>query len=324
MRMARRQRGFVAAVLLAAIVGIGASLAVDEPAVPTFAGYLAEPDAALIAFNPSAYDPRQPAARLTPLAEIAKDLAALRPAFDGLVLYAYEPQLTEAVVDRAADLGFRAVLLGIWDPRSPTEIEGVAAIVRCFGDRLALAVAIGNEGINDNRYTIDDLNAAAARLRAKLPEGVAVPVTTSEPWGDYGWPPLAGFGDFLSPNIHPALDRPALGPEAAAAWARARAEAVARTTGRPVLVKETGWPHGGGPGFTPEAQAAFWRAWLAAGRLARAGDPPVWVAYAAAFEAFDAPWKAAQFASGIEGHWGLLSLDRTPYPAFAAWVRHAP
>ncbi len=313
--------------MLAALVAATAlAISADRGPAPGFAAYLATTDAALIAFNPSAYDPRQPAARLTPLAEVVKDLAALRPAFDGLVLYAYEPHLTEAVVGAAADLGFRAVLLGVWDPRSSREIEGVAAIVRRFGDRLALAVAIGNEGINDNRYTIDDLNAAAARLRGLLPDGAAVPVTTSEPWGDYGWPPLAQFGDFLSPNIHPALDRPALPPEAAAAWARGRAEAVARTLGRPVLVKETGWPHGGGQGggpvFTPEAQAAFWRAWLAAGRFLRLDGTPVWVSYAAAFEAFDAPWKAAQFASGIEGHWGLLALDRTPYPAFAAWRHH--
>jgi exo-beta-1,3-glucanase (GH17 family) len=306
--------------LIAASVLLVRAAARSTP--PDFIAYLtttARGVPALVAFNPSAYAPGQDAPRLTPLSEIIKDLKALRPAFDGLVLYAYEPQLTEAVVGAAADLGFRAVLLGIWDPRSAVEIEGVAGIARRFADRLALAVVIGNEGINDNRYTLDDVVAAAEHLRHRLPAGAAIPMTTSEPWGDYGWPPLNRFGDFLSPNIHPALDRPALTPEAAAAWARARAKDVARVTGRSVLVKETGWPHAGGARFSPEAQAAFWAAWLAEARLAMVGDAPVWVSYAAAFEAFDAPWKAAAFASGIEGHWGLLGLDRTPYPAFALW-----
>lgn len=301
------------------MLGIAVALVAGKAVSQPFFAYLAEPDAALIAFNPSAFDPRQPAPRVPPPAEIIQDLAALRPAFNGLVLYAYEPQLTESVITAAAGAGFRAVLLGVWDPKSSTEIAGIAAILRHWQHRLALAVVLGNEGINDNRYTIEHLHAAAAWLRSLLPQDLSVPVTTSEPWADYGWPPLGQFGDFLAPNIHPALERPDLGPEAAAAWARARAVALARVTGRPVLVKETGWPNGGGPAFTPQAQAAFWRAWLAGGRYLRPHDAPIWVSYAAAFEAFDAPWKAAQYASGLEGHWGLLSPARTPYPALGVW-----
>lgn len=118
--------------------------------------------------------------------------------------------------------------------------DGVARLARQYGHRLALAVVIGNEGINDNRYDLADLRAAADDLTHRLAAGDHLPVTTSEPAGDYGWAPLRAFGDFLAPNIHPALDRHDLAPDAAAAWVRRKALAIGRAADRPVLVKETG------------------------------------------------------------------------------------
>ncbi len=318
----RMRVAFGVLALLSAMTGSLAAPLPNETAAP-FIAYLHGPAPALVAFNPSAYDPGQAEARVTPLAEIRADLRALRPVFDGLVLYAYEPSLTPSVVEAAVAEDFQAILLGIWNPRNPAEIDGAAALIRRHGAHIAFAVCIGNEGINDNRYAIEDVRAAADRLRSLLPPQSMVPVTTSEPWSDYGWPPLHTFGDFLAPNIHPVLDRPALPAAAAARWARQRAEALARTTGRPVLVKETGWPNGGAPGFTAEDQATFWRAWLETGRLVRLGEPPVWVSHAAAFEAFDAPWKAKALASAIEGRWGLLDRERRPYPALEVWRARA-
>ena len=277
---------------------------------------------AMIAYVPTGFDPRQPPAGPWPAERLRADLAALRPAFDGLVLYDYRPDVTPGVLEQAAALGYRAVLLGIWDPRSDGEIAGTAALIRRWGDRLALAVVIGNEGINDNRYQMADLERARDALRERLgPLGVTVPISTSEPAGDYGWPPLLAFGDFLAPNIHPAIDRAALAPEAAVAWVHGRAEAIARAAGRPVLVKETGLPNGGGEAFSPERQQAFWRAWLARGRLTRTGE--TFVSSAAAFEAFDAPWKSDELRSPLEGRWGLMSVERRPYPAFTAWLEAA-
>ena len=145
-----------------------------------------------------------------PADELQADLTALRPAFDGLILYGFDVALTPGIAEQAADLGYRAVLLGIWNPKSDAEVAGVADLVRRYRDRLALAVCIGNEGINDNRYTIEHLERARDRLSALA--GTGVSVTTSEPAGDYGWPPLRNFGDLLAPNIHPAIDREARAP----------------------------------------------------------------------------------------------------------------
>ena len=293
-----------------------------EPA-PFFA-YLERERPALIAFNPSRLDPRLPSVDAYPAEMLRADLVALRPAFDGLVLYDYRAQITPAIIEQAIALGYRAVLLGVWDPRSATELAGVADLVRRYGDRLAFAVCIGNEGINDNRYRMEDLAAARDGLRGLLEPGSRPPVTTTEPAGDYGWPPLRAFGDFMAPNIHPAIDQEGLGADAAVGWVRGRAEAIARAAGKPVLVKETGLPHGGSSRFTPERQQAFWAAWLARDRLEQAAQPAAFISYAAAFEAFDAPWKAAQLQTPMEGQWGLMSIERVPYPAFQAWASASP
>jgi exo-beta-1,3-glucanase (GH17 family) len=287
----------------------------------SFIAYLRSERPGLIAFNPSRFDPRLSQPRAHPEGDVRADLAALRPAFDGLVLYAFAADLTPRIVELAAALGYRAVLLGIWDPSSQGEIEGVADVVRRFNSRLALAVCIGNEGINDNRYDIDDLGRARDRLRALFGREQTLLVTTSEPAGDYGWPPLRAFGDFLAPNVHPAIDQETLAPDAAVAWVRERAEAIARVAGKPTLVKETGLPNGGSPAQTPERQRAFWSEWLARGRLTAVDQESAFVSFAAAFEAFDSPWKAAAQQNPMEGRWGLMTADRRPYPAFVAWIQ---
>jgi len=315
-----RRRDFLAAAAVAAM----APRPVRAAGSPSFLGYLQGDRPAMIAYVPTGFDPRRPPAAPWPADALRADLMALRPAFDGLVLYAFREDVTPGTLEQAADLGYRAVLLGIWEPNSEAEIAGTAALLRRWSDRLALAVVIGNEGINDARYRIEDLASARDRLRALAgATGAAVPVTTSEPAGDYGWPPLRAFGDFLAPNIHPAIDQQRLDPEAAVAWVRARADAIARTAGRPVLVKETGLPNGGGERHMPQRQRAFWAAWLAQGRITRIERPGTFVSFAAAFEAFDAPWKAEQLRDPVEGHWGLLTAGRQPYPAFAAWAEAA-
>ena len=311
------------AALLAGLVVAATPGATRAEAIYRFLDYVAHtsPPTSLVAYNPSGFDPRRPLpADGYPAGEIRADLAALRPGFDGLVLYAYQPKLTPAIVATAAELGYRAILLGIWDPKSPVERDGIVELVTRGDGRLAFAVAIGNEGINDNRYELADLSAAAADLARRLPSGVRLPVTTSEPAGDYGWVPLREFGDFLAPNIHPALDRGDLASAAAAMWVRRKAIAIARAGGKPVLVKETGIPHGGAPGLNPEGQRAFWAAYTRSGLIATTDRPGGTVSFAVAFEAFDAPWKTDVLGKPLESRWGLLAVDRAPYPAFGVWA----
>lgn len=290
--------------------------------------YLAAADASLIAYTPSRLDPRNPANQgQLPTSEIRADLEALRPHFDGLVLYGYHEACTPRIAALARDLQFRALLLAVWDPKSAAEVDGVGALANQFAGELACGVIVGNEGLTFGRYEEDDIRFAADRLRRTIPP--AVPITTSEPLSGYERDFVRSFGDFLAPNIHPVFDRPAFSAVEAAAWVRAEAARLARQSGKPVLVKETGFPHAGRhtgtPEYSPAQQREFWTAYLARGKRTTEDLPPeLWVFQGVAFEAFDLPWKAEASGLSIERSWGLFNQERLPYPAAEVFATSRP
>lgn len=284
---------------------------------PLFDYLTGKPAATMIAYTPAELDPRNPAnQRSLKTSSIRADLEALRPAFDGLILYGYHEACTPRILAVARDLKYRAVLLAIWDIKSADELDGVAELARLHDKDFALGVLVGNEGITFKRYEAEDLMIAARRLRAKLPKHV--PMGTSEPLVGYKHDFIRTFGDFLAPNIHPVFDKPDLNAVEAAGWARARALELARKTGKPVMLKETGFPHAGKPGYTPETQKQFWSAYTKPG-LVVTGEGQPWVFHGVAFEAFDLPWKSEASKLAIEKSWGLLSPKREAYPAFSVW-----
>ena len=272
-----------------------------------------------ICYTPAELDPRNAgnnAALKT--SSLTADLTALRPHFDGLILYGYHEACTPRILAVAKRLKYRAVFLGVWDPKSAAELDGVAALAKLHQDDFALGVIVGNEGITFNRYEFADLPIAAARLRKTLPAGV--PLTTSEPLVGYDSADVVGFGDLLLPNIHPVFDRSTLAPADAAKWVREQAVALAKKADRPVVVKETGFPHAGKPAYTPASQNEFWTAYLKPGTRTAVGEGgKTWAYFGAGFEAFDLPWKAEASGLPIEKSWGLFDTDRKPYPAAELW-----
>ena len=286
---------------------------------PLFAALTSDNAPTLVTYTPSQLDPRQEVnQRRLATSSIRSDLEALRPAFDGLVLYGYHEACTPRILAIAKDLKFRVILLAIWDPKSAAEVDGVAELTRIYEQDFALGILVGNEGITFKRYEAEDLTIAAARLRRKIP--ASVPLTTSEPLVGYQHDFVVQFGDFLAPNIHPVFDNLDAGPPDAAKWVRDRAAELARRAGKPVLVKETGFPHGGKEIYTPATQNEFWQSYLKPGVLSRpSADAPAWIFHGVAFEAFDLPWKSEESNLGIERHWGLLSAQRAAYPALATW-----
>jgi len=274
----------------------------------------------LISYSPSQLDPRNPANQnALATTSLQNDLKTLKAAgFDGLILYGYNESVGPRIAALAKIEGFTILLPGIWDLRSSNEIDGVAKLVQLHRDDFALGVVVGNEGITFGRYEPIDLEIAAARLRAQLPPGI--PLTTSEPLGSYDAEFVRTFGDFLAPNIHPVFDQPELNPVQAASWTRTQAADLAQRAGKPVLVKETGFPHAGKPSYTPETQKQFWEAYLRPGLLARdPGHPDLWRYHGVAFEAFDLPWKAEASQLPIEKSWGLFDNNRRPQPALEVW-----
>ena len=80
---------------------------------PLFAYFTGSPSPTLMTYTPSQLDPRQEAnQRKLATSSIRADLAALRPTFDGLILYGYHEACTPRILAVARDLKFRAVILG--------------------------------------------------------------------------------------------------------------------------------------------------------------------------------------------------------------------
>lgn len=323
-----RNCGRSGAALLVLLLFVGLSqegAAAENPRpqnFPFFTCLTGRPTPVIVAYSPSELDPRLDGDHdILTTASIRADLRVLRPVFDGLVLYGYQKASTPRILAEAKALKFRAVLLGVWDPKSADEVDGVAALVNKHHKDLALGVVVGNEGLAFDRYQPRDLSTAADRLLSKIPS--TIPVTTSEPLRvclESGF--IRYFGDFMAPSIHPVWDRPELGADAAARWTREQALKLALKAGKPVLVRETGFPHAGKERYTPETQKAFWASYLRAGVLAH---PPertdIWIFHGVAFEAFDLPWKAEAARIPLEKSWGLFSANRHAYPGLVPWQK---
>lgn len=108
---------------------------------PLFEALTGTPAPRLVAYTPSQLDPRQDVNnRRLPTSSIRADLKALRPAFDGLVLYGYHEASTPRILAVAKDLEYRVVLVAIWDIRSAAEIDGAAALCRDHADDFKLGL----------------------------------------------------------------------------------------------------------------------------------------------------------------------------------------
>lgn len=255
---------------------------------------------------------------------IQEDLTLLRPYFSGLITYA-STNGVEAVAKVANDLGYQAVIMGVWEPRSEAELHNVITAAKAYPAMVA-AVVIGNEGLYTKRYTAGDVEQARQRLKQACPW---LAVTTSEPFFLYFKEEHAAFfksHDLLLPNVHPLFEKWFTPSQAAqgAAMVVSVAEQFAKTYTQPLLIKETGLPSGRPErGFSPEVQALFW---------AELGKrfPVTGKQSFACFEAFDAPWKPKEIAldfpgeHGNEAFWGFFTADGIAKPVLKALPRLNP
>jgi len=269
-----------------------------------------------VAYEPTSFRMHEGQATPANPGSIRKDLAELRSRFDGLITYGARNG-HEAIPEIAVDLGFRALLIGVWDPFDATEVE--AALVAWRGHpREVLGLSLGNEMIFSGRRRAEELAARIAAVRERAPE---VLLSTTEPFHIFYGPqtaPLQSELDFLLVNVHPVF-QPWFRTAPDAATVSFVVDVVRRLAAGfcgPVLVKETGVPTApAAAGFTAARQASFYAA------LRRGFTPSARSAFAY-FSAYDAPWRAAdaQASPGLhpeEAHWGLYDEQRLPKPVLA-------
>jgi exo-beta-1,3-glucanase (GH17 family) len=245
---------------------------------------------------------------------IRADLAVLRREFDGLITYD-AIHGAERIPQLAAELHFRAVIIGVWDPTDQTQLTAALAAARA-NPQLVVGLSLGNELLFAHRSDPDALAALVRHVRIQAPE---LALSTTEPFHIYQEPAtraLLGQLDFLLLNVHPVFQP----------WFRGASDATAAQfvvnvldllrplACGPLLVKETGVPTAPAQsGFSEARQAGFYRA------LRDRLQPTPERAFAY-FEAFDEPWRAAD-ASPIPGshpeeaHWGLFDAQRAPKAA---------
>lgn len=269
-----------------------------------------------VAYSPSKFNPllnelkqvTEPATESTILA----DLKTLRPYFDGLITYSCNSaQGLDKIIPIAAELRYKAVMLGIWNITSEEEIATAVHLTKEYPS-LVIAIIVGNEGITrgPRGYDYQTLEAAINSVKEALPD---IAISTSEPIHEYGNEDLRRITDFHSPNIHPwyAGDERRRDYRDAVDWVKNWVRRLHDVSDKPILVHETGSPSGPEPQASPELQKNFWETLYA--------EMPNTESYGIAFfEAFDAgEWKMKTNPSEppeAEINWGAFTNDRDPKP----------
>ena len=241
------------------------------------------------------------------------DLKVLRQRFDGLITYG-ATRGAEKIPDIAAQLGFKAVIMGVWDVRTPTELNNVIAAAR-RQPGIVVGVSLGNERIFAGEIDYAELAATIDKARQLAPR---IAIATSEPFHMFLKPQAAGLLgrlDLLLPIVHPAHQswfRQAPTTNAADFVGDVLNDLAAAYCG-PILVKETGAPTApADKGFSTPLQMDFYRALVKRVPATRSRA----FAY---FSAFDAPWRShdATPTGGSypeETHWGLYTGKRAAKP----------
>ena len=245
-----------------------------------------------IAYAPTNYAPEDRPPKLPSRENIRADLVVLRHAgCDGLVTYG---STLPEIIEIAESVGFKAVLLGVWDPSSEDEVR---LAKRSALHKAVVGIIVGNEGLMFKRYTLTTLRTAMESLRTSTGK----PVSTTEVIESYySKPELVEWSDFLTVNAHPYFhgrrDPDAAVEWTVAAWRRLRENVPPEKL---ILFKEVGLPTAGRAGLSETAQSEYYQ---------RLRKTEVRFAF---FEAFDAMFKKGP----IEQSWGLFHADRTPKPA---------
>lgn len=245
-----------------------------------------------IAYSPTNWNPEDPKAVFPSDESIRQDLQVLRRVgFDGLVTYG--GNVSVAVPRVAEQIGFRGILLGVWDPNDSTEMEKVKLAAR---SALVVGIIVGNEGLMFNRYNLEALKRAMNEMK----RATGKPVSTTEVIESYMTnKALIEESDFLAPNAHPFFHGNEMKqPSRAVEWTSAAYRELAQLArGKPLLFKEVGLPTDGDVGLSEENQAKYYALLM---------ETDIKFVF---FEAFDCPWKSSE---GVEAHWGLFRADRSP------------
>nr|POE88064.1 cell surface mannoprotein mp65 [Quercus suber] len=203
------------------------------------------------------------------------------------------------------------IFAGIYDPVNP-EPEIQAMISAANGDwSLFNTISVGNEGINDGRYSIDQLSSGLGQVKSELSgAGYGGPVVTVDVFAVYyNQPDLCNVGDYVAVNCHPYFDG-GVTFDQAGAFVTDQHQKVADTCGgKRVLITESGWPSQGATNNNAVPSASNQQAAVSSlrGAFPNSGDLIL-------FTSFNDYWKQDNTGLGVEHFWGIFgdSASTTP------------
>jgi exo-beta-1,3-glucanase (GH17 family) len=248
-----------------------------------------------ISYAPMGYFPRAVPPVVPTAASVRADLKTLRNAgFTGLVTYGSD---VENIPDVAERVGFKAMLLGIWDPSSLIERSRALTTVKKH-DQLIVGIIVGNEGLQTGRYSLEALCTAMKEIHAATRK----PISTTE---TVEWvlaePKIADCSQFITVNAHPYFSNQKT-PREAVKWTEEAWNSVqSQYRGKPILFKEVGLPTAGDKAVSEQTQSEYYKL---------LSKTAVTFSY---FEAFDATRGFKEGA--IEQSWGLWKANRAPKAA---------
>jgi exo-beta-1,3-glucanase (GH17 family) len=247
-----------------------------------------------VAYAPTSYNPDARPPAIPSDASVSADLQVLRRAgFDGLITYGSE---LPSIVYLAAQESFSAVLLGVWDPSSQSEIALAVVAAR---NPVVKGIIVGNEGLMFRRYGSETLRRAMEQVRRETGK----PVSTTEVIETfYTNRDLVDWSDFITVNAHPYFHGHR-DPVRAVDWTLGAWDRLTRQIpDKPIFFKEVGLPVAGAAENNGQNQSEFYF------RLLTTTDVQF-----AFFEAFDQLYKSGP----VEESWGIFRADRSPKPAAA-------
>ncbi len=237
--------------------------------------------------------------------DIKEDLTVLNKAgFNGIVTFGSEKSLRK-VPEIAKEVGFKGVIMGIWDINSREEIEN-AIKAKAFVD----GYCVGHMGLNKN-YDFMTLEKTISIIKEKTEkfitttESIRLYLTDSR---------LTRIVDWIFPEVCWYWEETKRTPIEFFKKILESYQKLIRLYEKPILIKTIGFPTAGDVDASEENQSELFRLLL---KNARYPYERIRFVY---FEGFDQPWKTWH---AIEPHWGIFKNDRYPKPgAIYIWGKN--
>jgi exo-beta-1,3-glucanase (GH17 family) len=236
--------------------------------------------------------------------QIAKDLAML-DGYNMIRMYGVDCDQAGPIIKAAKSKSMK-VFAGFFEI---TGIEDQVAKLKSAVDSEAGGdwsiidtLSVGNEGVNNGKYSVSDVKAAVASAKSALPSSYKGSVVTVDTFiAIIDNPELCSVGDYTAANCHAFFDG-GVTADKSGQWVLEQAQRVSEACGNPdrkVVITEAGWPSSGSTNgkAVPSSE----------NQQAAVKDLKAhFTSNLILFTAFNDYWKQNSAATyGVEQYWGI-------------------